>query len=63
MAAFAVPVFPEKAWLWRVHAERVGEILNTEVVGGEGTFGRGGGWGSLSEKRGSRQKQSEHNGS
>ena len=63
MAAFAVPVFPEKAWLWRVHAEGVGEILNAEVVGGEGTFGRGGGMRRLSDKRGGRQKQSEHNGS
>ncbi len=53
MASLAVPVFPEKAWFRRVHAEGIGEVLNAKVVGGKGAFDRDGGRRRLGENRGS----------
>jgi len=34
-----VPVFPEKARFGYINAERVDEILNTEIIGSDGAFG------------------------
>jgi hypothetical protein len=38
LAALAVPVFPEKARFGYINAERVDEILNTEIIGSDGAL-------------------------
>jgi len=47
--------FPEKARFGRINAERVGEILNPQVIRGECALGRGGGRRRLSEKWGGQE--------
>lgn len=55
MAALAVPVFPEKARFGYINAERIGEVLNTEIIGSDGALGWCGGWRSLGEEWGGQE--------